>query len=795
MSVKGPNGVDTYPVDYEDLQPLETRYSDVHDLDPPAPPVSDRDQIVQTLEEARFQHFHLKALAITSLTFFSDSYCLFLPTIIAPIIGIVYFRGPPYNGTLPAQQDLLLKGMALVGTILGMIGFGVYGDLVGRKKAFLPTLLLILVSSLGGAFAANTYSGMSMVWILGLWRFVLGIGVGGDYSLNASIITEYSSRHFRGALIGTLFAMQGFGILSAALVAMAVLAGFKKAILADLNALDTVWRIMVGVGAAPVIGALLLRIKLPESPRFTIEINNNPVLAKSNMQALMGFGRVREDLGSEDYGRHQITWASFALYVRRYWIILVPPAMCWLLLDVGYYAQNFLSANVMTGIGHIPAADVHEPETVFLRVFNIAAGQAMLAMMGTIPGYWVTVVLVDRIGRKPIQLSGFAIMTVLFWILALAYPYLLSSNGSKWGFIFLYSLTFFFANFGPNATTFIIPAEVFPTRFRCTCYGICAASGKAGAVIATFGFGSFDRIHRPQAMIGVLSIPMIMGLLMTLLIPETGDHQSLDEIQEKVEDIVKKREAYQRRRRGLEPLPSAIVDPAVHNWVPSPPMTPFYTGPPPPPGYQPPGTYKVYPAMHLDSARSAMSLSPPPSELNPRHSGHSSQNPDAGHGQAQTLELASSQAGSGQLHEGPTWGTHAQDPYHGGGWIPEQYPAAVPPHSAPLYLDYEGPMPHHQTLPSHYGDAEGPSMRGHPAAGRLYPSPHGTLGPPGKVESFVRRFSEQYPIPGEAAATWPMGVPRGQGTLTWQRTGPQVTERKRCPTNRGRVGPREGTHL
>jgi hypothetical protein len=53
----------------------------------------------------------------------------------------------------------LAAGMALVGTFLGMIGFGVYGDLVGRKKAFLPTLVLILISSLGSAVAARTASG------------------------------------------------------------------------------------------------------------------------------------------------------------------------------------------------------------------------------------------------------------------------------------------------------------------------------------------------------------------------------------------------------------------------------------------------------------------------------------------------------------------------------------------------------------------------------------------------------------------------------------------------------------
>jgi len=50
-------------------------------------------------------------------------------------------------------------------------------------------------------------------------------------------------------------------------------------------------------------------------------------------------------------------------------------------------------------------------------------------------------------------------------------------------FLFIYGLTFFFCNFGPNVTTFVIPSETFPTSIRATCHGISAASGKVGAVI------------------------------------------------------------------------------------------------------------------------------------------------------------------------------------------------------------------------------------------------------------------------------------------------------------------------
>lgn len=72
-----------------------------------------------------------------------------------------------------------------------------------------------------------------------------------------------------------------------------------------------------------------------------------------------------------------------------------------------------------------------------------------------------------------------------------------SSAGSK-AMLFLFCLAGFFLNFGPNTTSFIIPAEAFPTRYRATCHGIAAASGKVGAILSQF------------LIIGLVSKPFIM---------------------------------------------------------------------------------------------------------------------------------------------------------------------------------------------------------------------------------------------------------------------------------------------
>ena len=101
----------------------------------------------------------------------------------------------------------------------------------------------------------------------------------------------------------------------------------------------------------------------------------------------------------------------------------------------------------------------------------------VVALLGTFPGYWFTVFFIERLGRFIIQVIGFFMMSVFMFALAIKYEYFKAHVPL---FALLYGLTFFFANFGPNSTTFVLPAELFPTRVRSTCHAMSAVAGKAG---------------------------------------------------------------------------------------------------------------------------------------------------------------------------------------------------------------------------------------------------------------------------------------------------------------------------
>jgi PHS family inorganic phosphate transporter-like MFS transporter len=156
---------------------------------------------------------------------------------------------------------------------------------------------------------------------------------------------------------------------------------------------------------------------------------------------------------------------------------------------------------------------------------NTAVGNLIIVCAGALPGYWASVATVDIIGRKPIQIGGFSILTVLF--LAIGFSFHKLTPNSLLG---LYVLCQFFLNFGPNATTFIVPGECFPTRYRSTSHGISAAAGKVGAIIAQALIGPLRTRGTPTTanpspwlnhVMQIFAVFMFAGIFTSLLIPET----------------------------------------------------------------------------------------------------------------------------------------------------------------------------------------------------------------------------------------------------------------------------------
>jgi MFS family permease len=201
--------------------------------------------------------------------------------------------------------------------------------------------------------------------------------------------------------------------------------------------------------------------------------------------------------------------------------VLIGTCSTWFLLDIAFYGLSLNQSVVLSAIGFAP-----DPETTpaWETLWKQAIGNLIITLLGSLPGYYVTVFTVERLGRKKIQIIGFAMEIILFTIVAVAYHPL--KERAEAAFVVLFVLIQFFFQFGANATTFIIPAEVFPTQFRATAHGLSAACGKAGAIIAAFAFNVLvDRGGKnaflPQTL-GIFAGIQFLGLIATIwLIPES----------------------------------------------------------------------------------------------------------------------------------------------------------------------------------------------------------------------------------------------------------------------------------
>ncbi|XP_024378383.1 low affinity inorganic phosphate transporter 1 [Physcomitrium patens] len=495
-------------------------------------------EVLTALDKAKTQWYHFTAIIIAGMGFFTDAYDLFSIPIVTGLLGRIYYQTPgtANPGSLPPNVNAAVNAMALIGTLMGQLFFGWLGDKLGRKKVYGITLVLMVAAALASGLSFG-HTPKSVMTTLCFFRFWLGFGIGGDYPLSATIMSEYANTRTRGAFIAAVFAMQGTGILCAGAVGCIVGGIYNNVVHAPAykvnpiasvpDSADFVWRAVLMFGAIPAAATYYYRMKMPETARFTALVAGDARKAAKDMSTVLQVDLTQDDARSRVQGPQYTLFSPE--FMRRHGLHLLGTTSCWFLLDVAFYSQNLFQKDVFTAVHWLPA---RKEMSAVGEVFRVARAQSLIALCSTVPGYWVTVALIDRIGRFTIQLQGFFFMTVFMLGLTIPYNHWLHNST---GFIIMYALTFFFANFGPNSTTFIVPAEVFPARFRSTCHGISAAAGKAGAIIGSFGFLYASQSSHQKTVaagyskgIGVRNALFLLagtnalGFLCTFLVPETN---------------------------------------------------------------------------------------------------------------------------------------------------------------------------------------------------------------------------------------------------------------------------------
>jgi MFS transporter, PHS family, inorganic phosphate transporter len=433
--------------------------------------------LIAALDEASISKFHMRAVLVSGMGFFTDAYDLFVIGIASTLITAEW--------NLSSGKLALLNSTMLAAAFLGAFVFGRFADLAGRKRVYWMVAAIMIVGALGSALSPS-------YWVLIAFRFLLGFGVGGDYPVSAVLMSEYANRKDRGKLVGMVFSTQALGLIVGPLVALTLLgAGLSD---------DVVWRMMLALGALPAAAVIYLRARMPESPRYQIQVQGNAEQAAAQITDFTD-GQVS---GNGAGGlRHEMGLRAF-LTNRHYLILLAGTAGTWFLLDYAYYGNTISTPQILSLIS--PNASTMTKIALQLAIFVVAA----------VPGYVLAIARLDKIGHRRLQLLGFAMMAACFAIIAVV-P---GMTTMVVPFLLVYGVSYFFTEFGPNMTTFVMPSELYPVTMRATGHGISAGIGKLGAFIGVFLFPLLQTSLGLRGTLLLTAGVSVLGFALTLVLPE-----------------------------------------------------------------------------------------------------------------------------------------------------------------------------------------------------------------------------------------------------------------------------------
>ena len=411
--------------------------------------------------------------------FFADAYDLFVIDIVLSILQEQAAVDDSGMGFSKSSKALIASSTS-IGAVVGMILFGVLGDRLGRRTGVLATGSLVAIGSLLSAACVRSET-VSLMTQMTIYRTVLGVGIGGEYPLSASMASEGSEAKVRGRVVAGVFAMQGVGMLFSSLLGYLLVAGFGAN-------LEFTWRFLLAFGAVPAVVALYFRFKMhPHRP-------------------IRGEGSGRVDAGNvynlTATGEKKSVWTS----LNEYRVPLMATCGAWFLLDVTFYGTGEFKHSVSNELF---------PENASLSAQDRVASDALFGIIISsiaLPGYICSCIFIDSIGRWRLQVYGFVAMALVYVAMAIAIR--LDSPSSL--NLFIFGLTFFFQNFGPNCSTFIIPSEIYPSAVRATCHGLSAAFGKIGAIVGAAGFPACIDALRLDGVMYVCAGIAVAGFLVTI---------------------------------------------------------------------------------------------------------------------------------------------------------------------------------------------------------------------------------------------------------------------------------------
>eukprot|EP01038_Epipyxis_sp_PR26KG_P008485 gene8485-11469_t len=408
--------------------------------------------------------------------------------------------------------------MVFVGAITGQLTMGLLGDIIGRNKAMTVTLSLVAFSALLSAVVPMGSASSIYIAIIVI-RFFLGIGVGGIYPLSATKAAEDGGDE-NGKVDVTsaswAFVWQVPGSMTPWLLSL-ITSYTTMSVMSK-------WRLLLGAGAIPAFIVVVISIiEMYIIQNSEIKDDESEIKAQLSNK-LINSSIQHNDINKPLHEHKEITMCSM-LNTRDAWCKLAATGGGWFLYDIAYYGVNLFGGEILNAISAKSDDNVSSVKNI-----RIISGHQLIGLGTSLPAVLLSIFCLRWLSTKTLQIIGFLFISINFIIMAATFYPLQESYGDL--LFFLYCLLLFSLSFGPNLTTYILPAETYPKKVRSSFNGISAACGKLGAFTGVYMFGPLaSATSYPTVMVLCAIISVLGAVVSYVFIPGADSHnyEVLDE--------------------------------------------------------------------------------------------------------------------------------------------------------------------------------------------------------------------------------------------------------------------------
>ncbi len=442
------------------------------------------------LDNAGVRSIHYKITALSAVGVFLDGFDIsIIGVALTIIIGL-----PAFSYAATPLGKGLMAASTTIGMLVGAIVFGYVTDKRGRKFMYMWDMVIFVVFTAAISVSFD-------YWSLFVFRTILGLAIGADYSISTTIISEFSPKQSRGKFLAVNVSAWWIGS------AVAFIIGY---LLLPLG--PNAWRFMFAAGMIPAAIVLVLRRSVPESPRWLAN-SGHADDAKAVIEEITG---QQEELHA---GTRKVSFSI--LFSKKYIRATAFVALFWFSYDVAFYGISLFTPTILGIFG--------------LDHSNAILGSAIFAAVAVL-GSFLCIATVDKWGRKAVTLLGFSGMSLSLLVLSVIALKTPKSAFTMGGYalviVAMYVLFQLTQTWGPGGTDFIFPQELFPTSIRATGQGWGTSVSRIGAILGLIGFPQLVAFSGLGYGLLLFFVFSVVGLLSTVFLAVETKGKSLEDITE-----------------------------------------------------------------------------------------------------------------------------------------------------------------------------------------------------------------------------------------------------------------------